>query len=51
MSTAPVRPSAMSLLERGIPLSLLLDLALGPHSEELLAEERAGTTRASTPGR
>jgi hypothetical protein len=34
-----VRP--MALLERGIPLSLLLDLAFGPCSEELLAHERA----------
>ena len=30
---------AMQLLERGIPLSLLLDLACGPHSEELLRDE------------
>ena len=45
MSTAPdtglsTRPSqAMRLLERGIPLSLLLDLAYGPRSEELLRDE------------
>jgi hypothetical protein len=30
----------MRLLADGVPLSLLLDLALGPRSEELLAEER-----------
>jgi len=30
----------MSLLERGIPLSLLMDLALGPHSAELMEVER-----------
>ena len=45
MSTAPLvaapRPSevGMSLLRKGIPLSLLLDLAFGPHSEEVLAQE------------
>ena len=31
--------SPMRLLESGIPLSLLLDLVLGPHSSELMAEE------------
>ena len=37
---APARPSAaMSLLGSGVPLSLLLDLAYGPRSEELLAAE------------
>ena len=35
----PVSP--MSLLESGIPLSLLLDLMCGPHSADLLAEEQA----------
>lgn len=46
MSTAPSRtahPSpgaAMSLLSRGVPLSLLLDLALGPNSRELMETER-----------
>lgn len=34
-ATAP-----MALLAGGVPLSLLLDLVLGPRSEELLAEER-----------
>lgn len=37
MSTHP----AMALLGRGVPLSLLLDLVLGPHSRELLEQERA----------
>lgn len=37
---APTRPSpAMSLLGSGVPLSLLLDLAYGPRSEELLSAE------------
>ena len=45
MSTAHTdiapHPSAagMSLLSNGIPLSLLMDIALGPHSEEVLARE------------
>jgi hypothetical protein len=30
----------MRLLEQGIPLSLLLDLCLGPQSADLLAHER-----------
>jgi hypothetical protein len=30
----------MALLRSGVPLSLLLDLALGPRSEELMAFER-----------
>lgn len=29
----------MTLLEHGIPLSLLLDLVLGPQSEDLLRHE------------
>lgn len=40
MST-PVVTTPMSLLRSGVPLSLLLDLALGPCSEELMAHERA----------
>ena len=32
--------SAMTLLRSGVPLSLLLDLAWGPCSEELMAVER-----------
>lgn len=36
------RPTPMSLLEHGVPLSLLLDLAFGPRSEELLRDERGG---------
>ena len=45
MSTAPLvatpapAEAAMSLLSNGIPLSLLLDLALGPFSEELFVTE------------
>ena len=31
----------MRLLENGIPLSLLLDLAMGPRSAELLDQEHA----------
>lgn len=48
MSTAqlvarPIHPSSstMALLGSGVPLSLLLDLAFGPRSEELLAVESA----------
>ena len=33
---------AMSLLGGGVTLSLLLDLAMGPRSSELLAAERQG---------
>ena len=45
MSTAQIAmpcPSttAMDLLSKGVPLSLLLDLVFGPHSEDLLAAER-----------
>ncbi len=45
MSTAPLvdpRPAeaGMALLGSGVPLSLLLDLVLGPRSEELLDAER-----------
>ena len=45
MSTAPLvatpapAEAAMRLLSNGVPLSLLLDLALGPFSEELFATE------------
>ena len=31
---------SMAMLESGVPLSLLLDLALGPDSEGKLSEER-----------
>lgn len=31
----------MRLLQSGIPLSLLLDLALGPQSADLLTQERS----------
>ena len=33
--------SPMRMLESGIPLSLLLDLVLGPESAELLEKERS----------
>jgi hypothetical protein len=35
----------MRLLQSGIPLSLLLDLVLGPQSADLLVHERSGTHR------
>ena len=40
-TAAPVSRMAppMRLLAQGVPLSLLLDLAMGPRSEELLREE------------
>ena len=34
--------TAMALLASGVPLSLLLDLAAGPCSEDLLWSERPG---------
>lgn len=42
INAAAPRPSeaGMSLLSSGVPLSLLLDLAYGPRSRELLANER-----------
>jgi len=36
---SPLR-TAMALLASGVPLSLLLDLAYGPSSEDLLLAER-----------
>ena len=54
-STAPLaaapRPTTagMSLLSKGIPLSLLLDLAFGPHSEELLFLERSSMPEPRPP--
>lgn len=47
MDTATSQPSdtAMSLLSNGVPLSLLLDLAFGPRSEELLELERIPSQR------
>lgn len=42
---------AMSLLSSGVPLSLLLDLAMGPHSRELLAAERLTATVPPTQRR
>lgn len=47
---APARPSAaMALLGSGVPLSLLLDLAYGPRSEELLAVERLARSDTRPP--
>ena len=41
----------MRMLESGIPLSLLLDLVMGPQSADLLDEERAsGADRRLVPG-
>ncbi len=39
----------MALLRSGVPLSLLLDLAYGPRSEELLVEERPGRPEERPP--
>lgn len=36
----PVSPAPMTLLSTGVPLTLLLDLVLGPHSEDLLTHEQ-----------
>lgn len=36
--------TAFALMRAGVPLSLLLDLAMPVHSAELLREERADTT-------
>lgn len=49
MSTvATPRPSeAMSLLSSGVPLSLLMDLVLGPRSEELFTHELPAQREAS----
>ena len=38
----------MALLQQGVPLSLLLDLVLGPRSEELLVEEQWGGAALTT---
>ncbi len=50
MTTAVPTPDSpltapMALLASGVPLSLLLDLAFGPRSEELLDAERVPTQR------
>lgn len=46
-TAAPPSPSAfaMELLSQGVPLSLLLDLVMGPHSQELLDVERIPAQR------
>lgn len=48
-STDTARSAGMSLLSNGIPLSLLMDLAFGPHSEELLFLERAEVPEPRPP--
>jgi hypothetical protein len=35
-----VTPAPMALLSSGVPLSLLLDLFMGPESEDLMRQER-----------
>lgn len=40
-------PAPMALLSSGVPLSLLLDLFLGPNSEDLLTHERLSDGRDS----
>ena len=34
-----MNPAPMALLSSGVPLSLLIDLVLGPNSEDLLSHE------------
>lgn len=43
----PAIPAPMALLSGGVPLSLLLDLILGPDSEDLLQHERLPGPRES----
>ena len=40
-------PAPMALLSSGVPLSLLLDLVMGPNSEDLLTQERLSDIRDS----
>lgn len=40
-------PAPMALLSSGIPLTLLLDLVLGPNSEDLLTHEHLLDVRES----
>jgi hypothetical protein len=40
-------PAPMALLSSGVPLSLLMDLVLGPCSEDLLSHERLPNPRES----
>jgi len=47
MDDGPARP--MALLAGGVPLSLLLDLALGPDSEAKLHAELAALNRSAHP--
>ena len=41
--------AAMALLRSGVPLSLLLDLACGPRSEELMRLERPAEPAGQRP--
>ena len=46
------RPRPMQLLQQGVPLSLLMDLVMGPRSEELLVEEdRRSASPVAAPQR
>jgi hypothetical protein len=42
-----VTPAPMALLSSGVPLSLLLDLVMGPNSEDLLTHEHLSDIRES----
>ena len=42
-------PSPMALLRSGVPLSLLLDLAFGPDSEQVLRTEPPRSRRVPPP--
>ena len=42
-----MNPAPKALLSSGVPLSLLLDLVLGPDSEDLLTHERLPEPRDS----
>lgn len=44
---AHVTPAPMALLSSGVPLSLLMDLVLGPNSEDLLSQEHLSDIRES----
>jgi hypothetical protein len=41
--------AAMALLNSGVPLSLLLDLAFGPRSRELLVHEQSAAPTPRPP--
>ena len=46
-TSVPTLPSPMTLLRGGVPLSLLMDLVLGPQSEDLLRGESGPGARLS----